>query len=327
MRRPAQTVRRNHQHRSKGLQFPSVACPRCGGTSRVPLAPGYWRCASEVVDIASGSENGRRGRITSLEARPECGCTYQDSAESQSSPSCYCGTFAVGTCTDCGMMVCGDHSALLGDRRLCTEHWRAHTHRIATERLANERLGRDTAHRAWQERVQALGGATAEERLVRAVASYTPDLHRLSTHRSEDETSWAAVCLALDTGSIPTWESTHMYDWFRSRAARPPSNVASRPSAGESSGRGCVNRDAWVFASSTVRRLKESGWAHDSIGLLSDGTLLLLRGDTVGPWVDMPQPASPLGPHGLKQMAALLDLPLLEPVSRSAHPLPVPRRG
>ncbi len=276
------------------------------------LAPGYWRCASEADDVAPGAE---------------CGCTYQDRAEPQSSPSCYCGTFAIGTCTDCGMLVCGDHSALLGDRRLCTEHWRAHTHRIATERLANERLGRETAQNAWQQRVQAqLQGATAEERLVRAVASYTPDLHRLSTHRGEDETSWAAVCLALDTASIPIWESNHMYDWFRSRAASPPPTRVQAERRGIIGPR-CVNRDAWVFTSSTVRRLKESGWAHDSIGLLSDGTLLLLRGNSAGPWMDMQEPASPLGPHGLKQMAALLDLPMLEPVPRAAHPLPVPRRA
>jgi len=280
-----------------------------------------------MVDVAPGSENVRAGAYASLEARPECGCIYQDRAEPQSSPSCYCGTFAVGTCIDCGMLVCGDHSALLGDRRLCTEHWRAHTHRVATERLANERLGRDTAQRAWQQRVQAqLRDATAEERLVRAVASYTPDLHRLSTHRSADETSWAAVCLALDTGPIPIWESNHMYDWFRRRAALPPS-IQVRAERRSIIGPRCANRDAWVFTSSTVRRLKDSGWAHDSIGLLSDGTLLLLRGGSAGPWVDMPQPASPLGPHGLKQMAALLDLPMLEPVPRSAHPLPVPRRG
>jgi hypothetical protein len=175
--------------------------------------------------------------------------------------------------------------------------------------------------------VQAqLQGATAEERLVRAVAAYTPDLHRLSTHRNEDETNWAAVCLALDTGSIPIWESNDMYDWFRSRAALPPPSRVRAERKGIIGPR-CVNRDAWVFASSTVRRLKESGWAHDSIGLLSDGTLFLLRGDSAGPWVDMPQLASPLGPHGLKQMAALLDLPVLDPVPRSAHPLPVPQRS
>jgi hypothetical protein len=224
------------------------------------------------------------------------------------------------------MLVCGDHSALLGDRRLCTEHWRAHSHRIATERLGNERLGRDAAQRAWQKRVEAqLRGASAEERLVRAVASYTPDLHRLSTHRGEDETNWAAVCLALDAGSIPTWESMHMYDWFRSRTALPPPSRV-RSECRSILGPRYVNRDAWVFTSSTVRRRKDSGWAHDSIGLLRDGTLLLLRGDSAGPWVDMPQPASPLGPHGLKQMAGFLDLPALEPVPRSAHPLPVPRR-
>ena len=158
----------------------------------------------------------------------------------------------------------------------------ARPHAPDSNRTAGERAIRPRYRpaRAWQQRVQAqLRGATAEERLVRAVASYTPDLHRLSTHRSEDETSWAAVCLALDTGSIPIWESKDMYDWFRSRAASPPSTRVQAERR-RIIGPRCVNRDAWVFTSSTVRRLKESGWAHDSIGLLSDGTLLLLRGDS-----------------------------------------------
>ena len=309
---------------STGLQFSAVACPRCGGNISGASGSRLLAVRERGGRRRPGPENAQAGAYAAFDARADCGCTYQDRAEPQSAPSCYCGTFAVGTCTDCGMLVCGDHSALLGDRRLCTEHWRAHTHRIATERLANERLGRDDGPGAWQQRVQAqLRGATVEERLVRAVAAYTPDLHRLSTHRSEDETSWAAVCLALDTGSIPIWESNTCTTGSEAgQRRRLP--LASGPSARRIIGPRCVNRDVWVFASSTVRRLQESGWAHDSIGLLIDGTLLLLRGDSAGPWIDMPQLASPLGPHGLKQMAALLDLPVLEFVPRCSSPAPRP---
>jgi hypothetical protein len=198
---------------------------------------------------------------------------------------------------------------------------------MATEWLAHERLGRETSQYLWQHRVrEQLHGATEEERLVRAVASYTPEPHRLSTHRTEDDTNWSAVCFALDTSSPPSWDSAQLYDWFRRHAALPPPTRVQAQHKGLL-GPKCVKRDAWLFTSSKMRRLKESGWVHDSIGLLEDGLLLLLRGDSIGPWVDMPEPASPLGPHGLKQMAALLDLPLLEPVPRSAHPLPAPRRS
>lgn len=98
-----------------------MPCPSCGGTVREQIAPGYWRCLTQQVTRYPGP-----GVPGHPEMGPEhlhhvsvCGRTYQEGAPAAGAAQCFCGTFAIGTCAECQADVCGDHSALVGDRRLC----------------------------------------------------------------------------------------------------------------------------------------------------------------------------------------------------------------
>lgn len=55
-----------------------------------------------------------------------------------SPPTCHCGTFAVGRCNECRNLVCGDHSALVDDYRVCDHHGGEHDQdaRNASARVA-----------------------------------------------------------------------------------------------------------------------------------------------------------------------------------------------
>ncbi len=280
------------------------------------VAPGYWRCSSEMVDAAPGSE--KFGAARACTHRPRPGPHADTRTKTTPSPSrhrpviagrslsahaptagCWCVPTTVpssatddcapstGAPTHTGSQPNGwrtSDSAVIrpgargssGCRRSC---------RVPLRRNASCVLSRPT-------RRTCIGS--------RLTAARTKRVGRRCAWRSTPRRSRSGIRIRCTTGSEAE------------RRRRLPPRV--RAECRRILGQRCVNRDAWVFTSSTVRRLKESGWAHDSIGLLSDGTLLLLRAASAGPWVDMPQPASPLGPHGLKQMAALLNLPVLEPV-------------
>jgi hypothetical protein len=106
-----------------------VVCPRCGGTDREPLAPGYWRCTSEVtveqIIAAPDPAFGGEIRPRPVSSSETCGRDYQEASASVASmPQCTCGTFAVGTCSTCSAPVCGLHSDVFDGRRLCTFHFR-----------------------------------------------------------------------------------------------------------------------------------------------------------------------------------------------------------
>jgi len=98
-----------------------VACPTCGGTSRDQIAPNYWRCSTVLVTETGGPglTDPRLGPPVIRHERV-CSVEYQDGGVlSASAPTCECGTFAVGRCQGCGTMVCGSHSSLYEDERVC----------------------------------------------------------------------------------------------------------------------------------------------------------------------------------------------------------------
>src|SRR3954454_6481660 len=96
-----------------------MACPRCGGTQRIAVAPGYWECTKLVEEF--GRPPGYTRPIP-VRSHP-CGHRYHEG--SGVAESCACGTFAIGHCQRCGKAVCGDHSGLLAGVRLCTHCFRA----------------------------------------------------------------------------------------------------------------------------------------------------------------------------------------------------------
>lgn len=83
-------------------------CPRCGGTSAQQIAPGYYQCTSN-------DSYGDR-----------CTHRYQVGTDFHNN-LCQCGTLAIGRCVDCGNWICGDHSSLAGNERICNKDARART--------------------------------------------------------------------------------------------------------------------------------------------------------------------------------------------------------
>ncbi len=311
---------------STGLQFPSVACPRCGGTSRVSLAPGYWRCSSEVVDVAPSSENGRGAHTRRTRPDPTADARIKTApSPSRHRPAIAAPSLsALAPTAGCWCVATTVHSSGIDG---CAPSTGAPTRTGSqpngwgtsdSAAMRPSARGRSGWRRSCGVPPRRNASCVLSRRTRRTCIGCR--LTAAKTKRVGRRCAWRST----PTRSRPGSRHTCTTGSEAGRRWPPPSRVRSE--CRTIIGPRCVNRDAWVFTSSTVRRRKDSGWAHDSIGLLSDGTLLLLRGDSAGPWVDMPQPASPLGPHGLKQMAGFLDLPVLEPVPRSAHPLPVPRR-
>lgn len=139
-------------------------CPECGGSSREPIAPGYWQCTSVIrepaVTVVTDLATGGPRPITTVGERI-CRAQYQEGAMNVEAV-CRCGTFAVGLCAECREPVCGIHSSMIDDRRLCDGHASAARAAIrekaeaeaAAEASAREAaLARDEAVR--QQRVQA----------------------------------------------------------------------------------------------------------------------------------------------------------------------------
>jgi hypothetical protein len=103
----------------------TMTCPLCGGTARSPIAPGYWRCTSlvekeELAGTAGAAD--RWLRPTVIQTTRECGKTYVESG-GLPGPVCPCGTFAIGLCKKCSRPICGIHSGMWYDARLCGDHY------------------------------------------------------------------------------------------------------------------------------------------------------------------------------------------------------------
>src|SRR5262245_12602788 len=119
-----------------------MPCPACGGMAREPVAPGYWRCVSQRVDLGPGpnpSGPPQLGpRVT--EYVTICGHQYMEGPV-QEAPLCSCGTFSIGICASCGQPVCGDCSEIVDGRRTCRRHG-IEARREATRKREQERAGR-----------------------------------------------------------------------------------------------------------------------------------------------------------------------------------------
>lgn len=142
-----------------------MGCPTCGGTERLPLATGYWRCRSQVIDTytamapAPGTPPalGIMAPVVQHVVR-ECGVEYHDFSQVDDDMLlCSCGTGAIGRCANDQRLVCGFHSDLRNDRRLCSEcitnfDRQAHRSAVAAKLEAIKRLAdgmcrlRDPSH-------------------------------------------------------------------------------------------------------------------------------------------------------------------------------------
>ena len=113
----------HHYIRERRIHMP---CPVCGGNARVPIAPGYWECDSlRAVPNYGWEPVGPGGALEPRQTvvRVRCGSRYNEGGPGTSPTKCYCGTYAIGECANCGAAVCGDHSELSGGRRQCYSHF------------------------------------------------------------------------------------------------------------------------------------------------------------------------------------------------------------
>lgn len=204
-------------------------CPVCGGHTREPLAPGFWRCTSLVNDVttyvgpapgyppAMGVQAPRQHVVT----RP-CGNQYAEkTASSAGGGRCFCNTYSIGSCTDCHREVCGFHSSLDTGERVCSECATTRQSDRAT-READEQHRREQAElarRAEELRV-ALDERLQRLRLIRpaalrflATVDIYPHLRRTAEDRdtmlgSSDSslaTLHADVAGLFDGEPLPEW--------------------------------------------------------------------------------------------------------------------------
>lgn len=83
-----------------------MSCPTCGGTDRVAVAPGYFRCTTENLEVHPGA--GLDG--TDVGGTVRCQREYHEATGMTRAQVCRCGTFAVRRCTGCQVALCGDCS-------------------------------------------------------------------------------------------------------------------------------------------------------------------------------------------------------------------------
>jgi hypothetical protein len=102
-----------------------MACPTCGASNpRSPIAPGYWECRNTITEMLTVMAP-MLGRPWISEPQLQsnsykCGTRYHESEKGVSMGiDCFCGTSSIATCQVCGGRFCGDHSFLVGDRRIC----------------------------------------------------------------------------------------------------------------------------------------------------------------------------------------------------------------
>jgi hypothetical protein len=123
-----------------------MACPRCGGSQHVTIAPGLVEC-QEVLRFPTGAPPG--GAHGPSEHFGRCLTRYQVPTADTGLGLCECGLQALGRCTRCGKPVCLDHLRRIDDRVVCVEDYEAHAR---AERAA---LDRDTRS-AWEAFTAAL---------------------------------------------------------------------------------------------------------------------------------------------------------------------------
>jgi hypothetical protein len=114
-----------------------VACSACGGNERRPISPGYWECTTLRSEPPTWVPAGHGGQMVPRADPPRpCGNRYHDGPTTPTTADlCSCKTFAIGRCAGCDVYVCGDHSSLFEDRRLCASCWQATEASIAARRL------------------------------------------------------------------------------------------------------------------------------------------------------------------------------------------------
>ena len=127
-----------------------MACPKCGGSKRRQLAPGFYECESVISEVRPGSmpvpELGH-GPISEWTIGPTradriCRHRYQEGEPAAAGAvKCWCGVYAIAECTACGAPLCGDHIRRLSGRGICQEDLTARKAADEVRRIEDEKEG------------------------------------------------------------------------------------------------------------------------------------------------------------------------------------------
>jgi hypothetical protein len=151
-----------------------MPCPNCGGSERVPLAPGYWECMTMITKERIGHPAGYSNPIPLPHQEP-CGAHYQEEPPGKVSESCACGVFAIGRCQTCERPVCGRHSDLVGGKLLCSG---CIQERAEKARKCKEATEADAARARAREHEESIGRAH-EAAVAAAERLSADDSHRI----------------------------------------------------------------------------------------------------------------------------------------------------
>jgi hypothetical protein len=242
-----------------------------------------------------------------------CGHEYQEGATA-STWQCACGTFAIGRCRECGDPVCGDHSQLWADVRLCSPHAAA----AAAERAAQAREREATAQAEEarrRERITAewlagahevLAGLDPTAQLICVVGSFAGVTSRGA--KEFPAADWDAIRRLLPErfenapakpGSyFAPWDTPEVVEYFVRHVRAPPDELQVTMAGFFGVKR--RRRQGWWFREGSSAAHPSTG-TPQSVAILSNGSVYSpTQGGERG-----------FNARALREMLELLDLPKL----------------
>ena len=312
-----------------------MPCPTCGGSDRDPIAPAFWRCTSMRVvtrEIGGpGLTDPRLGPGVLYEQHHVvCRTDYQEGVPGVSL-LCECNTFAIGLCSECRKPVCGEHSAMVGDVRLCDAHIaipRERADQARSDEQARACAKREEAWSDWEDKVAVeLAHAQPAERIVRFIRIRSLEELKIDSYKAaERRTPGLGVTLR---GLLPDlwspegigagWNDDEIHSWFVQAARKPPSAQDLHVPGGRRllpNRRKQASALGWrIFTSAPDAQAYEHSW----ICVLADGR----RGWEVGGACSLTDSPPAFSVYALWRMGAiaqLADLPRSpDPSSRYAN--------
>lgn len=260
-----------------------MGCPSCGGVLREAIAPGYWQCTSIVI-VERGGPGLVDSRLGSpvLSGQRICGVAYQEGSET--GVECGCGTFAVGRCARCRRAVCGVHSSIRRDERLCAGCGAKEDEALARTQDAAASAA-DTEYVADRDQWAAaarivLSGYPLPARValvMQLAASPGWPAHSSKVSVRNDLLSQLIPELGItqDTDHYP-WDDNEIASWFANACNKPSTRVSVGERRTLMGGYKSLYVDGWVFTSgSTViwEHNAESRWLL-ACGVSTDGRRL-----------------------------------------------------
>jgi hypothetical protein len=237
------------------------------------LGPGLWRCTSIVVE-RSGGPGLRDPRLgpAAIVSEHVCGTEYQEyELSAPQGLQCQCGTFSIGRCVSCQVLVCGIHSAMSDNRRVCgncLQEERIQRKAESDRRLLALREAHKSDRDEWVGRVRAiLAGEPLEARVCHVM--------RLATHASALTGQQPGVSdLRLFEllpemfparkfeAESPPWSDDLIAAWFASASKEPPSRLAAPPRRSLFGGWKDAWVEGWRFSLGSTR-LHQAGVSSD----------------------------------------------------------------